>query len=222
VSTLSTSTTGPSDKQRQLLDAAARVVAEEGVRALSIRRLAAAVGTSTMAVYTWYGSKPNLMRAVYREAFSRFNDALHAALGDDDPLVELVRLGRAYRTYALAHPNFYEVMFGHSLASFQPQPPEDAELALATFDLLAASVGRAVADGLLAGDPHQVAWQIWAAVHGAVSLELAACRDSAAPGDDAEDDYARLGRTVLIGLGAPPARVDAALAAVAADGQARS
>lgn len=221
MSSLSTSTFDPSDKQRQLLVAAARIVAEEGVRALSIRRLAAVVGTSTMAVYTWYGSKPNLMRAVYREAFSRFNDALLAALGDDDPLVELVRLGRAYRAYALAEPNFYEVMFGHSAAFFDPEP-EDAELALGTFDILVASVGRAVADGLLGGNPQQAAWQIWAAVHGAVSLELAACRDGTAPGDDPEEDYARLGRTVLIGLGAPSARVDAAMAAVAADGRPHS
>jgi len=69
-----------------------------------------------------------------------------------------------------------------------------------------------------------VAWvsRTWAAVHGAVSLELTACRDGAAPGGDAEEDYARLGRTVLIGLGAPLTRVDAALAAVAIDGQADS
>jgi AcrR family transcriptional regulator len=54
-----------------LIEHAARITAEEGREALTLRRLAAGVGTSTMAVYTHFGGMDDLRRAVRREGFAR-------------------------------------------------------------------------------------------------------------------------------------------------------
>ena len=194
-------------KRRVLLDAAARILAEEGHRAVSVRRVAAAAGTSTMAVYTWYGGKPQLMRALFREAFSRFRDRLLGESAGADPLAALVRLGWAYRTFALAEPDLYTVMFGQDSALFDPGP-EDVRLALGTFEILVAAVSRCAEAGMLRCDPQQGAWRIWAAAHGAVSLELAqgsGSRDLG--GTDAGEAFGGLMRTVLAGLGAGEASV---------------
>lgn len=196
-------------KRRALLEAAARIMAQEGPHAVSIRRLAAEVGSSTMAVYTWYGGKPNLMRAVYREAFVRFRDRLEAQPRGGDPLVDLIRLGRAYRDHALADPHLYAVMFGQHSSLFDPEP-DDVVLAAGTFEVLVDAVGRCTDDGTLGGDPRNGAWQIWAAVHGVMSLELA---HALPPGKawSARDAYRGMVRTVLLGLGADPKRLDEAL-----------
>jgi len=206
---MNTSLSAPPTKQIALLEAAARIVAEQGAEALSIRRLAAEVGASTMAVYTWYGSKPNLMRAVFNEAYSRFRSYLLAQGGGPDPLVALIELGRGYRDYAKAEPNLYEVMFGRSYAHFEPEP-EDLVLALGTFELLVDAVGNCVDAGLLSCDPEAGAWQIWASVHGAMSLELAGAQTGPVPTEQAEANYQALCRTVLLGLGADAARLEEA------------
>ncbi|MGH9029352.1 MAG: TetR/AcrR family transcriptional regulator, partial [Acidimicrobiales bacterium] len=194
-------------------EAAARIMAEEGPDALSIRRLSAEVNASTMAVYTWYGSKPNLMRAVFREAFVRFGHRLMADPTSSDPLVDLLMLGNKYRANALADPNMYAVMFGRSGSAVSPEP-EDLVLAAGTFEILVDSVGRCVDAGILRCDPRAGAWQIWACVHGAMSLELAqmSTEDHVA----GEEAYRSVGRTVLVGLGADPARLDVAVRDVAA------
>jgi AcrR family transcriptional regulator len=200
-------------KQRALLEAAARIIATHGPEAVSVRALAAEVGTSTMAVYTWYGSKANLMRAVFHEAFRRFGERLVGESRDGDPLVVLIRLGRAYREHALANPNLYVVMFGQNPALFEPSAA-DLVLAASTFEILVDAVSRCVDAGVLSCEPRSGAWQIWASVHGAMSLELL---QNEPPGSDglAVEAYRGLARTILIGLGADPAEYDRAFAEAA-------
>jgi AcrR family transcriptional regulator len=155
-----------------LLEAAARLLATQGAEALTTRRLAAEVGTSTMAVYTHFGGKPELMRALYVEGFARFAIRLAEAGTTDDPLADLIRLCGAYRAFALDNPNFYNLMFGRQASSFQPSP-EDGEKALKTLEVLIDAVARCVEADIFAGEPLPLAVQIWVALHGAMSLELA-------------------------------------------------
>lgn len=204
-------------RRRELLEAAARIVAREGVDRLSIRRLAQEVGTSTMAVYTWFGSKPNLMQALYREGFSRFRARLRRVPRTDDPIRDLIGLGRAYRGHALADPDLYEIMFGRTHHFFAAEP-DDVALALETFQMLVDVVGRAVAAGELSCDPEEGAQQIWAALHGLVSLELSA-RSHGGGGPFDVGVYSLLTATVLRGLGAEPERVRAAQAGAGGPGR---
>ena len=203
---------GTDGKQERLLRAAAGIIAAEGTQALSIRRLAGEVGTSTMAVYTWYGNKPNLLRAVFREAFLRFGEQLRSVPRTEDPLLDLIRLGRAYRAYGLSEPNLYEVMFGRSIALFDPSE-EDLEMSADTFNVLVDCVRRCADAGALTCDPLEGAWQIWAGVHGAMTLELLNNRPPTELESGLEDRFVSLTRTILAGLGAAPGRLDAAVRA---------
>ena len=54
-----------------LIEAGARILAVDGPGALSTRRLATETGTSTMAVYTYFGSMDGLRRAIRAEGFAR-------------------------------------------------------------------------------------------------------------------------------------------------------
>ncbi len=136
---------------------------------LSLRRLAAACGTSTMAVYTRFGDKEGLLRAMRREGFRRLGEQLaHAGA---DPGATLLDLGRAYRRAALESPHLYTLMFGPGVPGLGRDAGDDAA-ADATYAPLVAGVRSAVAGGSLVGDPERVALHLWAVAHGMVSLEL--------------------------------------------------
>jgi AcrR family transcriptional regulator len=156
------------DVRRRLIEAAARVLGEEGPSGLSTRKLAAEVGTSTMAVYTHFGSLPALVAAVADEGFARLAAHMAAAARTEDALHDLTELAIAYRANALANPYLYAVMFGHR------QVEHESENRGETFDVLVAAVQRTIDDGVLApADAEAVAAQLWSALHGFVTLELA-------------------------------------------------
>jgi AcrR family transcriptional regulator len=158
----------------RLLEHAVRTLSEDGPDALSLRKLAAQVGTSTTAVYSLFGGKPGLLNAVYDEAFARFGDRLAQVTPSDDPLADLAALGEAYRASALDEPHFYQVMFGPVGGVVTPSP-ESLERAEATFRPLLDTVRRAIEAGQLRDDdPVTIATSMWATVHGLVSLELRA------------------------------------------------
>jgi AcrR family transcriptional regulator len=158
----------------QLLEQAVRTLSEDGPDALSLRKLAAQVGTSTTAVYSLFGGKPGLLEAVFDEAFARFGDRLAEVEPSRDALADLAALGMAYRASALDEPHFYQVMFG-PVGGVMTPGPESRARAEATFRPLLDTVRRAIAAGQLRDeDPVRIATSLWAVVHGLVSLELRA------------------------------------------------
>lgn len=150
----------------RLVDAAARILVQEGPGGLSLRKVAAAAGVSTMPVYTLFGDKQGLLDAMHREGFRRLGLALDAVPRTGDPLADLAALGFAYRQAALASPHLYGLMFESGFGN--------TEAAEATYHPLVAAVARCQREGVFSGDdPEPVALHLWAMAHGLVSLELA-------------------------------------------------
>ncbi|MFF4214511.1 TetR/AcrR family transcriptional regulator [Streptomyces sp. NPDC001796] len=156
-----------------LLEAAARVLAEEGPAGLSTRRLAKEVGTSTMAVYTYFGGMDDLVRAVVREGFARLNVTMTAIGDSDDPVADVVAHGRVYRWHAFKDPHLYQVMLGLLTVAGFSLTDDDRRHGRYVLDILIASVRRCMAAGRFReGDAELVAHQFWTALHGIVTLEL--------------------------------------------------
>ena len=156
-----------------LLDAAGAVLHSDGPQALTTRRLAEAVGTSTQAIYTLFGGKEGIVRAMYREGFERLEQCLVDVPASSSPPDYLLGLGRAYRTAALRSPHYYDVMFGRPVPEFEPRA-DDVERSLATQRMLTGGIVRCIDSGMLRADsdPEVVSAFLWAVAHGLVSLEL--------------------------------------------------
>jgi AcrR family transcriptional regulator len=170
-----------SDLATRLVDEAGRILSSDGASALTLRRLATASGTSTMAVYTLFGDKQGLLAAMHREGFARLGAALQTAAGRD-PLAALAELGASYRRTALANPHLYDLMFGRPVPGFVPDADAQA-VADAAYQPLVAAVQRCLDAGRLTGGPaERIARHLWAVTHGMVSLELA----GHLPGDPGE------------------------------------
>jgi AcrR family transcriptional regulator len=161
------------DIRGDLLDAAARLISEEGPGALSTRRVAQAAGTSSMGVYTHFGSMPQLVREIVREGFARLEARLKAVDTGGDPLEVMAAIAAAYRDHAIADPHLYAVMFGSASLGGYSLTTQDMLDGRYTLDRLAAVARRAIDAGMLAGDANLLANRFWAAMHGYVTLELA-------------------------------------------------
>jgi AcrR family transcriptional regulator len=171
----------------EMLDAAVRLLDEEGPDALQTRRVASAAGTSTMAVYTHFGGMRGLIAEVAEESLRQFDAALTVPQ-TDDPVADLMTTGAAYRRYAIERPHMYRLMFGSTSAHGINAPSSNLlALTLAEIDRGYPSFAHVVrgvhrcmrADRITVGsadDDHTVvatAAQFWSQLHGFVMLELA-------------------------------------------------
>lgn len=163
--------TPSADVERAIVDAAERLLVDEGPDALTVRAIATAAGVAPMSVYNHLGGKNGVLDQLLIRGF----DGLSAALSDvhsDDPFEDLAEAGRRYRTFAREHPSHYALMFERSVPDYEPSMLTLGH-ARASFKALEVLVQRAMAAGVIdAANPADVAQQLWSTCHGSVSLEL--------------------------------------------------
>lgn len=94
-----------------LLAAAERIVEDDGPDALSVRRVAEAVGTTTRAVYSLYGSKDGLIAALAGHGFDLLRCGISRLPETSEPARELVEAGLVFRRYAVEHPSLFRITF---------------------------------------------------------------------------------------------------------------
>ena len=156
----------------RLIGAAVQLLREQGPAELTVRRIAHLAGTTTMCLYTGFGSRDGLLDAVYAHGFDRLRETMAQAGPVADPAQAVRALLHAYRAFALANPGLYGLLFERVLTGFDPSPQVRRTALDATFGLLAAQAGR-----LLGADPQdqasrELGYTLWALTHGLVSLEL--------------------------------------------------
>ena len=172
-----------SDVRARLIAGGIELLERDGLQALSVRNLAAEVGTSTMAVYTHFGGMTGVIDAVASEAFSRFTQALTDAPQTADPVADFFVMGTAYRAFALANPQRYQLIFGAASPATVTGHRTDLTSTggatqrgewAASFQALRTAVRRMIDAGRIRDDGElTIAGRLWSLSHGAVMLELA-------------------------------------------------
>ena len=159
------------DVEAALVDAAERVLVRDGPDAVTVRAVAIEAGVAPMGVYNRFGGKDGLVDELLTRGFVGLRAAI-AARGEADPIQRLRNSGLRYREFALAHPAHYLAMFDDAIHQDRTSTVVHQN-ARASFDELVGHVQFGlVAGALMAGDPVEVAQQIWSTVHGAVQLEI--------------------------------------------------
>ena len=184
-----------------LLAAAAELLHTEGRAAVSVRRVAEAVGTSTRAVYTVFGDKDGLLRAL-SEDIAETMRAHHEDIPErDDPVAEIIELALGYRAAALEKPNLYGVYFDEVRINADPDDPLFA-LVYRSFERVLRTIRRCMSAGLFPGrDEFAVGRLLFALVHGLASLEL---RGILGGPDAARWVWSSSVEAALVGLQQPP------------------
>jgi AcrR family transcriptional regulator len=159
--------------RERLCDVAMETFAEQGYEAVTLRGLAEQLGCSHATPYRYFADKQEIFAAVCALGFERFADALErAARGVDDPEQRLRALARAYFRFATTQPHAYRIMFELRESESRTHPRYKVK-EIRSWQVLLQAVELAVQAGVLAGDPDEVAHQMWAGLHGLVSLQLA-------------------------------------------------
>jgi AcrR family transcriptional regulator len=158
--------------RERICQAAARLFVEEGPAAVSMRRIAAELGCGTMTPYRYFASKEQIVTAVRTRGMHRFSEALERALdtpGDGRTRSRAVR--DAYIAFARRETATYRLMFEYP--ETRRDDPAYREAHARMWRTVAAHVEVLVAEGAVDADPPLLGHQIWAALHGAVMLEIA-------------------------------------------------
>jgi AcrR family transcriptional regulator len=168
----------PRAKQRtpelraRVLSTALRLLAQEGVGALTARRVAVEAETSPPAVYELFGDKGGLVREVYFEGFRLLRAHLGSLAGSADPRADLAALLALYRGFLRENGVLAEVMFARPFADFDPGPAE-LRASGSVRILVVEHVRRCTEAGLLVGDPTDLAHVLVALVQGLAAAERA-------------------------------------------------
>ncbi|MBA4287344.1 MAG: hypothetical protein C0434_17645 [Xanthomonadaceae bacterium] len=190
----------------RMLEIAAHIVATEGAGALTVRRLARDLGTSTMSLYSHFAGKDELIEATADEFVIRFADALRAVPVTDDALHDFVRMSNRYRSISLENRDLYRVALASGRLSLAHDTPHGIR---DLFEYCVVAVGRCIAEGsLTVAEPRDGLMVFWTAVHGQVGLEMEQVFQSV---EAAQHAWETCFAAVLVGLGAQPAVATALL-----------
>lgn len=103
---------GPVTRE-SVLSAALTIIDRDGIDALSMRRLAEAVGRDPMVIYRHLPNKAAVLDGVAELVF----DQLSVDAGDPDWTAQLREVARAFRALALAHPNVVPLLVTRPLST---------------------------------------------------------------------------------------------------------
>jgi AcrR family transcriptional regulator len=160
-----------------IVEAARAIVRDEGIRALSMRRIGDAIGYAPASLYAHFASREALLTELCREGFSALRSALEdASSRHQNPRTRLLALAAAYVQFAVEHPETYRLIFMEdsrlTKGVFESLDSDDGARA---FGLLVAPLVELRATGAIrrSADPARLADLLWTVVHGLASLRLA-------------------------------------------------
>lgn len=102
-------------------DEARTQLAAEGAARLSLRAVARELGMVSSALYRYFPSRDDLLTALIVDAYDAIGAAAEQAAaeaGTDRPLDRWTAVCRAVRTWAVAHPHEYALIYGSPVPGY--------------------------------------------------------------------------------------------------------
>lgn len=157
-----------SDAKTTIMQAASKLFLEGGYKALSVRAIAKEAGVSTIGIYSHFDGKQGILDALYIEGFEQVEATTRLPEGVTERDAAIETVVRQYLRSVRAHEAHYRLIFGEQSPDFSPSD-EARQAGTQAF----ASLLERSADFLpdhSADDVRKAALEIWALIHGFVSL----------------------------------------------------
>ena len=158
-----------------ILKAARKIVRDEGIDGLTLRKVAAEIDYTATAIYEYFSGKEALVGALCDGADRRLTiylEAVSPGLPVDQHLIEL---GMAYIRFAVENVEEFLLLFSG------PNAPRSADADPGgSFMVLYETVRTGIESGMFRTggmDPFMVSYTAWAYVHGMATLRLTALRE---------------------------------------------
>lgn len=102
--------------------AAHRQLAAGGAPGLSLRAIARDLDMASSALYRYFASRDDLLTALVVDAYNDLGEAAEATMADhagQPPLARWVAVCRSVRSWALAHPHGYALIYGTPVPGYR-------------------------------------------------------------------------------------------------------
>jgi AcrR family transcriptional regulator len=185
----------PRTKQRtpqlrdRVLEAAVDMLTSDGVAGFTTRKVAEQATTSTPAVYELFGDKAGLVRAMFFEGFAMLYRLFQELDDSGDARADMIAPIPVLRAFARQNPALADLMFSRPFAEFDPGPAE-RQAGAAVREFIVGRVRRCVEEGIISGDPTDIAHVLLAVTQGLILQENAGWLGSSAASTDRRWDLA--------------------------------
>lgn len=187
------------DRRELMTQAAVELLEQDGPNAMTVRKITAKIGMSSIAVYSEFGSMENVVASVVDYGFLQLLQKFQQLPDTDNILSDLWNTVCLIREFSLAHRHLYAVMFAaESIGGYQ-RSGDDLKQGIETLKFLHTLCAKAVEAKIFSSTSHHATQHIWATIHGRLMLELAGYLSNE---KELLKSYGCLIATSMIGLGA--------------------
>lgn len=155
-------------RSRQLLDAAARLMAKDGSQAVSMQALADEAGVSVGLIYRYFGGKDDVLLSVILGVLDAFATRVPEAIEEagDDPVERLVAAFRTYCAVIDDHRHAAVLTYRESKSLSDEGREKVKALEVTTSEPLRSCIREGTAAGVLRDvDPDLVAYDLLLLAH---------------------------------------------------------
>jgi AcrR family transcriptional regulator len=158
---------------RRIAAAARRLLDKEGADAVTMRRVAHAVGVTPMAIYRHYPSRASLMNALADEGFEELAIRLTGKRFSGGIEQRLEAMAEIYLDHALQNPRLFELMFLKPREGARRYPRDFESGRSPTANAMAEVVKEGIASGYFRNDDAwEIVFEMGALSHGLIMLYL--------------------------------------------------
>ena len=159
--------------------AARRLLDKEGAEAVTMRRVAGAVGITPMAIYRHFPDRAGLLNAVADRGVEELAARLKRMRFNGSVEQRLAKMGEIYLDHALENPRLFELMFLKPRQGARRYPRDFKAGRSPTANLMVEALREGMNDGLFRkGDPWEIVFEMGALSHGLILLYLGGRMDA--------------------------------------------
>jgi AcrR family transcriptional regulator len=163
----------PSRTAQRIANTARRLLDRGGAEAVTMRRVASAVGITAMAVYRHYPDRDGLLNAVTDKGFEELAVHLATILLSGSFEERLSKMAEIYLDHALKNPRLFELMFLKPRHGARKYPRDFVAGTSPTASLMAEVIREGMQNGYFRKDNEwEIVFEMGALSHGLIMLFL--------------------------------------------------
>jgi AcrR family transcriptional regulator len=157
--------------EERIAETALKLLETGGEEGVSMRRVAAAVGITPMAIYHHFADRKALLNFVVDREFTKYSETFQALPRRGTYESQILTCMDTYIDYAFAHPRIFDYVFAEPRPGARRFPEDFRARRSPTLNPVADLLQKAMEAGYLKQDDvWELAMELWAHTHGYVAL----------------------------------------------------